>query len=91
VLNHPEGRLPLAEFTAHATALLERVRITGRPVIVTEAGDAAVVIMEAEQYRHMQRDRVRFRAILAGEQDVRLGQIVSHDDVEVRLTALLAE
>jgi len=91
VLDHPEGRLPLADFTVHAAAVLERVRVTGRPVVVTQAGDAAVVIVEAERHRHMQRDLALFRAILVGGQDVRMGRIVSHDDVEMRLTALLAE
>ena len=85
-----EETIPLADLTTHFAAVIERVSTTGRPVLVLREEDAAVVIMAVPHYRQAQREHLVFQAILAGEGDVRIGRIVSHDDVEVRLGALLA-
>lgn len=91
MLHRPEETLPLSDFTMHATAVFDRVSETGRAVVIMHDGDAAAVIVEVGQYRQAQRELTLLRAVLAGEQDVRIGRIISHDDVEVRLHALLAD
>lgn len=43
----------LAEFTEHAERLIEQVRRTGKPIVLTVNGEAAIVVQDPESFRHL--------------------------------------
>lgn len=72
-------------------AVIDHAQETKRPIVVTQNGSAAVVIIDAAQYQKEIQERDLLRAILEGENDIRKGRTVSHEEVEAMLDELLAE
>ena len=68
--------------------MVARARETKRPIIVTQNGSAAVVIIDAAQYQHEQESVAYLRAILEG---LLSSGGISHEEVEARLDALPTE
>ncbi len=70
--------VPLADFKAQSASWLERVRASGRPIVITQNGKPAAVLISPEEYDRFQnqsRDWVRAE-IMAGERDVSAGQLL---------------
>jgi prevent-host-death family protein len=91
VVNIIEDIIPITKVREQLGSVVDRARETKRPIIVTQNGSAAVVIIDAAQYQHEVQQRELLRAILEGEDDVRKGRTVSHEEVEAMLDELLAE
>ncbi len=43
----------LAEFMEHAERLIEQMRRTGKPIVLTVDGEPAVVVQDPESFRHL--------------------------------------
>jgi prevent-host-death family protein len=86
-----EDIIPVTKVREQIGSVIERARETKRPIVVTQNGSAAVVIIDAAQYQKETQERALFRAILEGEDAARAGKLVSMEEVEARLDALLAE
>lgn len=84
-------RMPIADVRDNLNTVIEHARETKRPIVVTQNGSAAVVIIDAAQYQKEIQERDLLRAILEGENDIRKGRTVSHEEVEAMLDELLAE
>jgi len=41
---------PISEFRANATAFVEKVRQTGRPIVITQHGRSAAVLLDVREY-----------------------------------------
>ena len=76
---------PLTEVRRHASEVFEEVRLTRQPLIVTEHGRSAGVIMDAESYDLLQERLVVLEEIALGEMDIAAGNHVSWDEVKAGL------
>jgi prevent-host-death family protein len=79
--------LPIAQFKAHVSELVQRVKKERRPLVVTVNGSAAAVVIPAadfDEQRYTQYVRERVRAGLA---DVEAGRVISDKQLERRLKA----
>lgn len=83
--------VPVTKVRENLSAIIERARETKRPVIVTQNGSAAVVVLDAAQYQKEMDERAYLQAIIDGLDDVMAGNVISHEEVEARLDAILAE
>ncbi|MHB8648395.1 MAG: type II toxin-antitoxin system Phd/YefM family antitoxin [Thermomicrobiales bacterium] len=90
-INIVEDIIPVTKVREQIGSVIERARETKRPIIVTQNGSAAVVIIDAAQYQKERQERDLFRAILIGEDAIRAGKVVRMEEVEARLDAILAE
>jgi prevent-host-death family protein len=90
-VNIIEDIIPITKVREQIGSVVERARETKRPIIVTQNGSAAVVIIDAAQYQKEMDERTLLRAILEGEDAIRAGKVVSMEEVEARLDAILAE
>ncbi len=64
----------ISELKTHTREVMEQVRTTGRPVVVTVNGKAAAVLVDAVEWERVQQ-ALRLGALLAeGEADVRAGR-----------------
>jgi prevent-host-death family protein len=91
VINIVEDILSITKVREQIGAVVEHARETKRPIVVTQNGSAAVVIVDAVQYQQ-QIERIAYlEGIIAGMEDIFAGRVVSHEGVEERLDALLAE
>ncbi len=78
---------PVTEFRANASAVLDQVHATKRPVILTQHGRSAAVLMDVEVYEGLLDEVALLRAVRSGEQEMLRGDVVPHDEVEARMRA----
>jgi len=81
---------PVTEFRANTSAVLDQVHATKRPVILTQHGRSAAVLMDVDTYEGLLDEVALLRAVRSGEQEMLQGDIVPHSEVEARVRARLA-
>ena len=79
--------VPLAEFKAQSASWLERVRASGRPVIITQNGKPAAVMISPAEFDRIQHQNTEFvrSEIRAGEAAIAAGKVYSTDEVKAHL------
>ncbi len=77
-----EDILPLGHFKAHASALLKGINQSNRPIVITQNGKpAAVVLSPAEFDRLNESARFSF-AVRQGLNDEKEGRLVDDEDLD---------
>ena len=74
-----ENIVPLSEFKARASEWLKRISRTGAPVVITQNGRAAAVLLSPREFDVLT-ERARFlRAVADGIADVEDGRLIEHE------------
>jgi len=76
---------PVSDFRANAASILEKLRTTGRPVVLTQRGRSAAVLLDVRSYQALLEELETLRDIRAAEDDVRAGRTVPHHEARQRL------
>jgi prevent-host-death family protein len=79
---------PLTDFRANAAAYLERVRLTNHPMILTQHGRSAAVLLGIDAYERLLDEVELLRDVRTAEEQVAAGQECEHERVEARLRAM---
>lgn len=80
---------PVSDFRANASAMLQQVRDTGRPLVLTQRGRSTAVLLDIRTYQDLLEELQDLRDVQRGLDDVAAGNTVSHADVVARLDAHL--
>jgi len=82
-----ENIVPLSDFKARASEMLKKISETGAPIIITQNGRAAGVLLSPAEFDVLI-DRTRFvNAVAAGIADVESGRVVEHESMVAEATA----
>ena len=81
--------LPVSDLRQDAADVLGRVRKSRQPVIITQRGRAAAVLMSVESYEKTERELEILKRIARGEKEVRSGKGHDLDDVMADADELL--
>ena len=81
--------LPVSDLRQGAAEVLGRVRKSRQPVIITQRGRAAAVLMSVESYEKTERELEILKRIARGEKEVRSGKGHDLDDVMADADELL--
>jgi prevent-host-death family protein len=76
---------PVTEFRAHTSAVLEQVQATKRPVVLTQHGRSAAVLLDVEYYESLVEEVALLRDLATAEAQLDAGLVVPHEEVEARL------
>jgi len=76
---------PVSDFRAQAASMLQQVRETGRPIVLTQRGRGAAVLLDLRSYQAMVDEIELLRDIHRGLADESAGRVVAHDEVAQRL------
>ena len=77
-VNLTEDVRPLSEFKANSMAFIKRARISGRPVVLTQHGHSAAVLMDVAAYEKLL-DKIDVLCdIQAALEEARDGRSVPH-------------
>lgn len=66
--------IPVTDLRQDAAAALKRVRNSKRPVVITQRGRAAAVILSVEAYEQREHERELLRLFARGEQEIAKGE-----------------
>lgn len=80
---------PVTEFRANAAQFIEQVQETGQPVVLTQHGRSAAILLDVESYEAMVDELALLRDVRLAEVQVAAGKIRSHAVVAKRLRARL--
>jgi prevent-host-death family protein len=85
------GIVPLGEFKAQAARLLKRLGESGEPMVITQNGRPAGVLVSPKEFDRIQ-ERQRFlESIAAGLADAEAGRVVGTSELRRCLQAWRAE
>jgi antitoxin YefM len=71
---------PVTEFRAHTSAVLEQVQATKRPIVLTQHGRSAAVLLDVGLY-----EVALARDVRTAEAQLDAGMAIPHEAVEARL------
>jgi antitoxin YefM len=71
---------PVSEFRANAAAFVQQVRTTGRPMVLTQHGRGAAVLLDIGEYERLMERVQLLDEITAAEEQVARGEGIPHDD-----------
>ena len=83
--------IPVTDLRQHAAAALKRVRATKEPLVITQRGRAAAVMLSVEAYERAERERHILRLLARSDREIRAGKGYALDDVVVEANRLLAD
>lgn len=86
-LHAAEEVLPFAELQSNGARVLQKLRETGRSVVLTEEGRPAAVLMTPEELENLHSREQVLGAIAEGLADAESGRVVSHEELRRELEA----
>ncbi len=81
--------IPLTDLQQDASSALKRVRRSKRPLVVTERGKAAAVLLSINAYERREKEREILRLLALGEAEIAAGEGYDLDDVLTEADKLL--
>jgi prevent-host-death family protein len=76
-----EDIVPLSEFKARASELLKRLAETGAPMVITQNGRPAGVLLSPAEFDALT-ERIRFvNAVANGLEDAESGKVATHESM----------
>lgn len=76
---------PVTEFRAHTSAVLEQIQTTKRPLVLTQHGRSAAVVLAVDVYEQLIDEVSLAREVRAAEAELAAGMGIPHEVVEQRL------
>ena len=80
---------PLSTFRANAASLVQQVRETKRPLVLTQHGRSAAVVLDVEEYEAMVEQIELLRDVRQAEDQLDSGQGIDLETAEAHLRARL--
>jgi len=80
---------PLSEFRANVSTLVQQVRRTKRPLVLTQRGHSAAVLLDVTEYEHLLEEVETLRDIHAAERQIAQGRGISQSRARQRVLAVL--
>ena len=77
--------LPITEFRAKTSAMLNQLHATKRPVVLTQHGRSAAVVMDVGVYEGLLDEIALLRDVRVAEEQIARGEGIPHEEVVARL------
>jgi prevent-host-death family protein len=81
--------IPITDLRQDAAAALKRVKSSRQPVVITQRGRAAAVLLSLEAYERSEHDRQLLHLLARGEREITAGSGFDLDKVLAEADALL--
>lgn len=80
---------PVTTLKTQPAQLIRRARETGAPIVITQNGRATAVLQDVESWERERKALAMLRLVARGDQDLREGRVVPHEEAAARLDAML--
>ncbi len=78
--------LPVGEFKSSLASVLDRLRECGRPIVITQNGRPAAVLLPPEDFDRLLETERFLASVREGLADVQSGRLLSDDELEREIT-----
>jgi prevent-host-death family protein len=82
--------VPVTDLRQDAAAVLDRVRRSAQPVVITQRGRAAAIMLSPESFERSENERQVLRLLARGDREISKGKGFDLDSVLVEADKLLA-
>lgn len=82
--------IPVSDLEEDAASVLERLRHSGAPAVITQKGREAAVLIDIESFRRSEAEREILAALALGEREIAEGLGFDLDEVLTEADRLLA-
>jgi prevent-host-death family protein len=79
----------LSHFRANATTMVKKIRETGNPLVLTQNGKAAAVVVSPEEWEATQESLAMLQLLALRLDDVKHGRTVDFDEGMDRIDAII--
>ena len=76
---------PVSEFRANAAELIEQVKESGRPLVLTQRGHSAAVVLDVAEYERMVEEIELLRDVRTAVRQIDAGEGLSNRDAKAEL------
>jgi prevent-host-death family protein len=83
--------VPITDLRQDATTIIKRVTASKEPLVITQRGRAAAVMVSMEAYEHSQHELELLRLLARGEKEIEAGKGYDLDAVLAEADSLLKE
>lgn len=83
--------IPITDLRQDATAIIKRITTSREPLVITQRGRAAAVMVSMESYEHSQHEMEILRLLARGEKEIEEGKGHDLDAVVAEADTLLNE
>ncbi|WP_027360682.1 type II toxin-antitoxin system Phd/YefM family antitoxin [Desulforegula conservatrix] len=83
--------IPVSDLRQDAAKILKHLQDSNSPLIITQRGRAAAVMISVEAYNQSEHDKELLRILAKGEMEIELGNGSDLDAVMAEADALLAQ
>jgi prevent-host-death family protein len=83
--------IPITDLRQDATAIVKRVTHSREPLVITQRGRAAAVMVSMEAYEHSQHELELLRLLVRGEKEIESGKGYSLEEVLAEADSFLQE
>ena len=82
---------PVSEFRANAAGLIEQVRASGRPLVLTQRGHSAAVVLDVAEYERMVEELDLLSDVRASISQLESGRGISNREAKSQLRKRFAK
>jgi prevent-host-death family protein len=83
--------LPVSDLRQNAAKVLKKLRDKNEPIIITQRGRAAAVIIGVEAYEKSEHDKEILRLLAKGEKEIEIGEGYDIDTVLAEADSILTQ
>ena len=83
--------IPVTDLRQDASAVLKRVRSSREPLVITQRGRAAAVLLSVEEYERSENERHILRLLALGDREIAAGEGHNFNDVLAEADEILAQ
>ncbi len=83
--------VPISDLRQDAANVLERMKKSREPVVITQRGRAAAVMVSVEEYERSEHERELLRLLAKGDKEVAKGKGIGLEDVLKEADRMLAK
>jgi len=83
--------VPITDLRQDATSIMKRVTASKEPLVITQRGRAAAVMVSMETYEHSQHEIELLRLLARGEKEIEAGKGYDLDAVLAEADSMLNE
>ncbi|HKT98335.1 MAG TPA: type II toxin-antitoxin system Phd/YefM family antitoxin [Paraburkholderia sp.] len=81
----PSQVKPISYLKSHAAEIIREIAESGEPMLITQNGEAKVVVQDAQSYEDMQQTLALLKILALGREEIEAGHVIPASEVFAEL------